>query len=217
MPPGKLFTPFSTPPYLRSRHLKVCANLAREEVFHLAVAWNRRRLPAESDGPLNGETFITRTFSSLFYLFSIRYRHRPPNPRTPSSILKVGTGRAYPGAPVPILWSHHVHSASNRSKPPSRPKIHRSPFCHRQSHFLHERPQNRHPRRIPRPPLRRPRRSRSTHRRLLPPPPTHHPRCPRPRRRPHLLRVDSPPPPRRRNPSLAISERQQVQRPTEVP
>src|ERR1035441_10473165 len=90
MPPGKLFTPFSTPPCLRSRHLKVCANLAREEVLHLAAAWNRRRLPAESDGPLNGETFITRTFLSLFCLFSIRYRHRPPNPRTPSYILKVG-------------------------------------------------------------------------------------------------------------------------------
>src|ERR1035441_8418496 len=101
MPPGKLFKPFSTPPYLRSRHLKVCANLAREEVFHLAVAWNRRRLPAESDGPLNGETFITRTFLSFFCLFSIRYRHRPPNPRTRSSILKVGTGRAYPGSPCP--------------------------------------------------------------------------------------------------------------------
>src|ERR1017187_10235391 len=90
MPPAKLFTPFSTPPYLRSRHLKVCANLAREEVLHLAAAWNRRRLPAESDGPLNGETFITRTFLSLFCLFSIRYRNRPPNPRTPSYILKVG-------------------------------------------------------------------------------------------------------------------------------
>src|ERR1039458_1827863 len=92
-----------------------------------------------------------------------------------------------------------------------------SDLCHRQSRLLHERLQNRYPRQIPRPPLRRPRRSRSAHRRLLPPPPTHHPRCPRPRRRPHLLRVDSPPPPRRRNPSLAISERQQVQRPTEVP
>src|ERR1019366_7406009 len=34
---------------------------------------------------------------------------------------------------------------------------------------------------------------------------------------PHLLRVDSPPPPHRRNPSLAVPERQQVQRPTEVP
>src|ERR1035441_810659 len=83
MPPGKLFKPFSTPPYLRSRHLKVCANLAREEVFHLAVAWNRRRLPAESDGPLNGETFITRTFLSFFCLFSIRYRHRPPESPNP--------------------------------------------------------------------------------------------------------------------------------------
>src|ERR1017187_5071094 len=118
MPPGKLFTPFSTPPYLRSRHLEVCANLAREEVLHLAAAWNRRRLPAESDGPLNGETFITRTFLSLFCLFSIDTDIASPNPRTPSSILKVGTGRAYPRSPVPILWSHHVHSASNRSKPP---------------------------------------------------------------------------------------------------
>src|ERR1019366_10575898 len=34
---------------------------------------------------------------------------------------------------------------------------------------------------------------------------------------PHLLRVDSPPPPHRRNPSRAIPEPQQVQRPTEVP
>src|SRR5450759_4279923 len=33
-----------TPYCLRSRNLKVGANLAREEVVHLAVAWNRLRL-----------------------------------------------------------------------------------------------------------------------------------------------------------------------------
>src|ERR1017187_1440724 len=144
-------------------------------------------------------------------LFPVAYRYSPPNPRIPSSIPRAGQAQtAHPGA-------IHVYSPSNRSQPPQRPKIHRPYLSHRQSRLLHERLQNRHPRQIPRPPLRRPRRSRSAHRRLLPPPPTHHPRCPRPRRRPHLLRVDSPPPPHRRNPSLAIPERQQVQRPAEVP
>src|ERR1035441_1435455 len=74
---------FSTPPYLRSRHLKVCATLAREEGFHLAAAWTRLSSPAESDPPLNGEIFITRTFLSLFCLFSIRYRRRPPESSNP--------------------------------------------------------------------------------------------------------------------------------------
>src|ERR1035441_5999063 len=97
---------FSTPPYLRSRHLKVCANLAREEVLHLAAAWNRRRLPAESDGPLNCGTFITRTFLSLFCLFSIRYRHRPPESSNPFLYPQSRTGRAYPGSPVQIGRAH---------------------------------------------------------------------------------------------------------------
>src|ERR1035438_790772 len=109
---------FSTPPYLRSRHLKVCANLAREEVLHLAAAWNRRRLPAESDGPLNGGTFITRIFLSLFCLFSARYRHRPPESSNPFLYPQSRTAARTLRSPVPILRSHHVHSASNRSKLP---------------------------------------------------------------------------------------------------
>jgi hypothetical protein len=35
-------SPISMPSYLRPRNLKVCANLTREEVVHLAVAGNRR-------------------------------------------------------------------------------------------------------------------------------------------------------------------------------
>src|ERR1039458_8354718 len=118
MPPGKLFTPFSTPPYLRSRHLKVCANLAREEVLYLAAAWNRRRLPAESDGPLNGETFITTNISESFLPIFNKIQTLPPESPNPFLYPQSRTGRAYPGSPVPFLWSHHVHSASNRSKPP---------------------------------------------------------------------------------------------------
>src|ERR1035437_3203026 len=111
----------------------------------------------------------------------------------------------------------HVYPSSNRSQSTQRPKIYRPHLCHRQGHFLHECPKNRHRRQIPRPSLREPRRPRPTHRRLLPPSPTRLPLLPIFRRRPHLLRVDPPPPPRRRNPGVALPERQQIQRPTEVP
>src|ERR1017187_6590454 len=45
--------------------------------------------------------------------------------------------------------------------PPQRPKIYRPHLCHRQGHFLHECPKNRHRRQIPRPSLREPRPPRS--------------------------------------------------------
>src|ERR1035437_9531008 len=129
---------------------------------------------------------MTRTthFTNIFNVcpyFSITYRHPPPNPLSHSSILKAGQG----GTLRVALWvrpsqagATHVYHPSNRSQPPQRPAVHRPHLCHRQGRLLHECPQNRHPRQIPRPPLRTPRRPRATHRRALPPPPPHLPRSP---------------------------------------
>src|ERR1039457_6779492 len=55
------FTPFSPPPYLRSRNLKVCANLARKAVVPLAVAWNR---PGLAGGIRWAASTVTPTFRS---------------------------------------------------------------------------------------------------------------------------------------------------------
>src|ERR1039458_1189190 len=65
------------------RGLSRSAQILRARRSFTSAAWNRRRLPAESDGPLNGGTFITRIFLSLFCLFSARYRHRLPESSNP--------------------------------------------------------------------------------------------------------------------------------------
>src|ERR1035441_10263455 len=122
-------------------------------------------LPAESDGPPQQSHQHSDRLSPVFNSIQTLTPESPKSFFYPQS----GTGLR----PVPIPWSHHVHSLSNRSEPPQRPEIHRPDFCHRQGHVFHERLQNRHPRQIPRPSLREPRRPRPTHRRLLPPsPPT---------------------------------------------
>src|ERR1035441_5885156 len=78
MPPGKLFTPFqhaALPAVAASAGLrKSCARGGPSP----RGGMESTKTAGRSDGPLNGETFITRTFLSLFCLFSIRYRHRLP-------------------------------------------------------------------------------------------------------------------------------------------
>src|SRR4030095_15816032 len=57
---------------------------------------------------------------------------------------------------------HYVVPSTNRSQPSQRAKIHRPHLCHGQSRLLYECPQNRHLRKVPRPPLRETRRPRHT-------------------------------------------------------
>jgi hypothetical protein len=66
------FTSISPPPYLRSRNLKVRANLARKAVVPLAVAWNRPGLA----GGIRWAASISHTnILTIFCPFSIAYRH----------------------------------------------------------------------------------------------------------------------------------------------